>query len=425
MDNRIYTYESEAIKAIFEFNQVAPDNIQRNVIECGGGYQIVPPLPSYSTPPIYDCTPEPPAYFDEIPAGQNGTKTKSVPFKAMSFFDLMAKEYKADWLIQDLIEHQNLGLIFGNSASGKSLIVQDMCYCISAGLDFHGKKTKQGNVLYIAGEGQAGLQKRFHALHTKYKGNPTGLHISEQPAALMNVENAKAVRELMDLIGDVSLVVIDTLHRNFGAGDENSSKDFAAFLSNIDTYIKSTGAAVLINHHSGNDVKDRSRGSSSIKASMDVEYCVTKSDDVVTITNTKMKDFDPPKPLHFKIEKLEQSVILEPTEFTKKTPAKSLSNNALKSLQALHKAIDDDGISPPKSVIELFKDSPQNIPPKVVTLEQWRVFAYEAITVDSDTKDAKKKTFQRVRTDLDKAGNIGIHGGYVWLAYAENNNHMF
>ncbi len=371
-----------------------------------------------------DYTPEPPLYFDEKLAGQNGTKTQSVPFKAMSFLDLMAKEYKADWLVQDLIEHQNLGLIFGNSASGKSLIVQDMCYCIAAGLDFHGKQTKQGNVLYIAGEGQAGLQKRFKALQTKYGYDARGLFISEQPAALMDVENAKAVRELMDSIGDVSLVVIDTLHRNFGGGDENSSRDFAMFLNNIDTYIKSTGAAVLIIHHSGNDVKDRSRGSSSIKASMDVEFCVTKENDVVTMTNTKMKDFDPPKPFHFKIEKLEQSVILELTEFTKKTPVKSLSKNASKSLQALQKAIDDDGISPPKSVIELFKDSPQNIPPKVVTLEQWRVFAYDAITVDSDTKDAMKKTFQRARADLEKIGDIGVHGSYAWLAYAENNNHI-
>jgi len=150
---------------------------------------------------------------------------------------------------------------------------------------------------------------------------------------------------------------------------------------------------------------------------MDVEYCVIKENDVVTMTNTKMKDFDPPKPLSFTIEKLEQSVVLEPTEFTKKTTVKSLTNNASKSLVALQKAIEIDGISPPKSVVELFKDSPENIPKKIVSLEQWRVFAYDAITVDSDAKDAKKKTFQRARADLTKAFKIGEHGGYFWVAY--------
>ncbi len=376
--------------------------------------------------PAYDYTPEPPPYFDEIPARQNATKMQSIPFKAMPLAELMAKEYRENWLIQDLFSIQDIILIFGNSASGKSLIVQDMCYCTAAGIDFHGKKTKQGKVVYIAGEGQLGLQKRFKALRTKYNCEAHGLFISEQPAALMSTQSAKDVRELIDLIGDVSLVVIDTLHRNFGSGDENLSRDFGIFLNNIDTYIKSSGAAVLIIHHSGNDVKDRSRGSSSIKAAMDVEYCVTKDplDGSVMLTNTKMKDFDPPKPMAFKIEKLEQSVILEPTEFTAKKATKALSKNASKSLQALRKTINDDGISPPKAVIELFTDSPQNIPTKVVTIEQWRVLAYDAITVDSDAKDAIKKAFQRARTELENTGDIGIHGSYAWLAYAENNNHI-
>ena len=361
--------------------------------------------------------------FDELPPRQNATKTQSVATK--SFADLIATEYKPNWLIEGVIEHENLGLIFGNSASGKSLIVQDMSYCIAAGLPFHEKPTQQGNVLYVCGEGFAGLKKRFQALHEKYKSNPIGLHFTEQPAEFMDADSAKAVRQRMDEIGNISLVVIDTFHRNFGAGDENSARDFGAFLNNIDLYIKSSGAAVLIVHHCGNEANGRSRGSSSIRAAMDVEYQVEKDkNDVVTMTNTKMKDFEPPKPMAFTFEKVGHSVVLETAEFTKKTPVKSLSKNASKSLSALHNVIEDDGISPPKSVTDLFKDSPQNIPKKVVTLEQWRTFAYEAITVDSDTKDAKKKTFQRARADLENVGDIGIHGSYVWLAYAENNNHI-
>jgi hypothetical protein len=364
-----------------------------------------------------------PAQFDHYQFSQND----ALRLKATAFFNLMKKEYRANWLVEGLFEQQNLGLIFGNSASGKSLIVQDLCYCVAAGIDFHGKKVKQGNVLYIAGEGQAGLQKRFHALHSKYNGYPAGLHFADQPAQLMDTDNAMAVGELVKEIGDVSLVVIDTLHRNFGNGDENSSRDFAQFLSNVDTYIKSTGAAVLIIHHSGNDVKDRSRGSSSIKAAMDVEFCVTKENDHVVMTNTKMKDFDPPAPMAFTIEKREQSVTLEPTEYVKKSGGKTISKNASKTLYALKNALDDDGLSPPRSILDLFKDSPQNAPAKVVTIETWRSYAYEAITVDSTPEkmqNSKKLAFQRARADLEKIGDIGIHGGFVWIAYAENNNHI-
>ena len=122
----------------------------------------------------------------------------------------------------------------------------------------------------------------------------------------MDVDSAKSVLETVEAIGNVKLIVIDTLHRNMGSGDENSSKDFAEFLNNVDTYLKSTGAAVIIIHHSGHDAKERARGSSSIRAAMDVEYQVTKDDatGIVTLSNTKMKDFEPPKPLSFKFKQI-------------------------------------------------------------------------------------------------------------------------
>ncbi len=58
-------------------------------------------------------------------------------------------------------------------------------------------------------------------------------------------------------------------------GDENSSQDIAAFIGNIDKHIKPLGAAALVVHHSGHGQKDRSRGSSSIRAAMDGEFAAT------------------------------------------------------------------------------------------------------------------------------------------------------
>ncbi len=137
-----------------------------------------------------------------------------------------------------LIEKENLGLIFGSPASGKSLLVQDMAFCIAAGLPFHGKETTQGNVLYIAGEGFSGLKKRFMALSQEYGYLAKGLYFSKQPAALMDKQNALDVAETVKAIGNVSLIVIDTLHRNMGAGDENSSRDWGEFQNNIDNYLR-------------------------------------------------------------------------------------------------------------------------------------------------------------------------------------------
>lgn len=87
-------------------------------------------------------------------------------------------------------------------------------------------------------------------------------------------------------------------------------------------------------------------------------------------------------------------------------------------MQCLNKLIESDGIEPPQIVRDQFPDSPQNIPDKVVTVEQWRELAYDAITVDSPEPDKKqnalKIAFQRLRSDLLKGYQIGLHGDYVW-----------
>lgn len=182
-------------------------------------------------------------------------------FKTITLAELLARKFISNWLIKGMIELENLVLFFGDSASCKSFYVQAICYCIAAGIDFYGKKTKRGNVLYICGEGFLGLKNRFMALFQHYGIMPNGLHLSEVPAAFMNEKSAIEVMRKIQEIGDIALIVIDTFHRNLGGGNEDSAADIAVFLSHIDSYLKPTGAAIIIIHHSGHGNKDRSRGS--------------------------------------------------------------------------------------------------------------------------------------------------------------------
>ena len=338
----------------------------------------------------------------------------------ISLSDMMAREYVANWLIDGLIEQSDLGLIFGASGGGKSFVVLDMAYCIAAGIPYHGRATKKTGVLYVCGEGHSGLQKRIKAIHID-KGctELPNIHITTVPAAFIDENSAIAIQNTIKAIGNIGVVFVDTFHRNLGNGDENSAKDIAKFLQNIDLYLRSIGVAVIPVHHSGNDSNGRSRGSSSIRAAMDVEYEVKKDADTetITVTNTKMKNFEQPKPFSFKFKPVAESVVLEPTDYVKAPAKKALSNNALIALRCLDKVIEQDGINPPKIIIDLFKDSPQNIPAKVVTIEQWRVLAYQSITVDSEPEKkqvALRAAFYRVRKDLEATQKIGCFGDYIW-----------
>lgn len=352
-------------------------------------------------------------------------------FKTVSLRELLNRKYVTNWLVKGVIEQGNLALFFGDSASGKTFYIMDMCFCIAAGIDFKGKATKQGNVLYICGEGFSGLQKRFMALFQHYGVMPENLHLSEQPAAFMDISSAAAVMDTINQIGNVSLIVIDTFHRNMGGGSEDSAADISQFLGNIDKFLKPTGAAVAIIHHSGHGEKGRSRGSSSIRAAMDVEYQVVKEPltKMVTVTNTKMKDWQAPPPACFNMNEVNlfdddnqpisdedgellTSVILEATDHTP-IKGKAITSDQQKVLIELHKAIEQHGEEPTSDIKALYPNSPHNIPVKVAHAEKWREFAYKVI--DKETTKLKNQTFNRAIKALEATNKIGFYDGFYWV----------
>jgi hypothetical protein len=116
----------------------------------------------------------------------------------------------------------------------------------------------------------------------------------------------KTLQGLLDQLKgkeQIKLIIIDTLHRNF-TGDENSAKDMAILVKNADKLKDQTGATILIVHHSGKTNKGEARGSSALKAALDVEMQVSKSKGIITLKSTKMKDLEPFPPMHFKLNSI-------------------------------------------------------------------------------------------------------------------------
>ena len=75
------------------------------------------------------------------------------------------------------------------------------------------------------------------------------------------------------------LIVLDTLARNFGGGNENDTKDMNQFVTNVDAVRQAWGCTVLVVHHTGHNSTDRGRGSSALKAALDSEYQLTRQED--------------------------------------------------------------------------------------------------------------------------------------------------
>lgn len=218
---------------------------------------------------------------------------------------------EVDWTIDRYVEDDAISMIYGPPGIGKSFVVLSMACSIATGTPWFGMTVKKGPVFYIAGEGHNGLMRRFKAWESgegvSLRDAP--LYKSRKAVGLLNAEEALRVRDeiqrMADDFGRPSLIAIDTLARNFGDGDENSTEDMSKFIKVLDDLRAEIKCHIMIVHHSGHE-GTRARGSSTLRAAMDQEYQVSGTGPgVVLLKNTKMKDAEPPGERHFKLKKID------------------------------------------------------------------------------------------------------------------------
>lgn len=340
----------------------------------------------------------------------------------VSVDDMMANMKRADWVIKNLLERGSNTLLFGESGACKSLIAMDWAFCIGNGINWHGHKTKQGTVVVIAGEGHRGLAMRMQALKQKYNMKPSNIYFSTKSVNLLDSDAVARVGNILDGLAfemPLCAIFIDTMHRNMH-GDENSSQDMALFFANMEFLAKKYNAAVTPVHHSGHGDKGRARGSSSIKAGMDAELCMTKKSKMeVTFSCTKSKDFNAGNNMDFKIKIVElegecfydedegkqiEGVYLE--YIGQSTDDVKLSPNATKCFEGLQAALSAVGKRGNGKTLVGEKEI-------VVSQDEWRPFAYEKIGGSNSKTNSNR--FNEGMKELINQSVIERDGNYYWV----------
>jgi hypothetical protein len=338
-------------------------------------------------------------HIEERPFTPRVLQDAASTFKFVPVADLECRE--PEFTVDGLIETETLGLIFGDPGCGKSFLAVDLALSVATGADFHEHPTKQGAVFFIAGEGHNGLARRF-AAWSKARDVPLAgvpLFKSERAAQFLDGASAKAVNDAVAQLtvkhGTPALIIIDTLARNFGPGDENNTKEMSEFVVAIDDMkARFPGCCVLIVHHSGHGDKQRARGAMALKGALDFEFRVEKKGREVQLINTKMKDAEAPKDMFFSFRQVEldgnaKSAVLDSTEAPERelrlTPNQRLAQATYENA-AVKSGIWDDGVF------------------RGVHVDDWRTSFYVKHT--GDTADTKRKAFQRVRKDMTENGRM-------------------
>lgn len=213
-------------------------------------------------------------------------------------------DVQASYLIKGYLPTACAASIYGPSGSFKSFLAVSWACHVATGNPWDGRKVDQGAALYIVGEGGVGVPRRIRAWADEYNSGcdiPNLYRIDipvfmADPAQVAELElAARQVKEETGL--PVRLIVVDTVARCFGAGDENSARDMGGFIAGCDLIKARTGATVLMVHHSGKNEDNGARGSSAFRAALDAEFLVKRENpdsQAFTVVCTKMKDDEPP-----------------------------------------------------------------------------------------------------------------------------------
>lgn len=326
-----------------------------------------------------------------------------------------------DYLIKGIMRKGGLGMIYGESGCGKSFTVLDMAASIACEKieSWHGLKLHHGPVIYFCGEGADGINARLACWCNEHDINPDSLQLEifdevfkldcdkEDPAH--SLENT--IAEIKATYEKPALVIFDTLNIYMKA-EENSNTDVGRFCLACRKLIQELSCTVFIAHHTGKntEAKKLARGASALRGAVDFELRLEKSESLLTLKTSKIKDGQEHPNLLFNLRQHEIPGWVdedgEPvTSCTIELAESLMQYRETKDKEAKEKTLSKTAIQARKTFAQTAKTSGRIIKDEnsghdlaIVYVEDWRKNAYEMSS--ADRPDTKRKKFNYYREEL-------------------------
>jgi AAA domain len=368
------------------------------------------------------------------PNGRAPGQNSNAPNREIQLVDFDAIEARLDWawLVEGLLMPEQISIVWGAPGCRKTFMCLDLALHVAASLAWLGRRVEPGLVVYVAAEAGNTIRQRIAAWkieHPDVRAIPFAIvpHSIDLCHAAAGDCDALIQKILHKAAGrPIGLLVIDTVNRSLGGGNENAPEDMGAFSMSLDRFRDQLGAHALGVHHCGKNPALGPRGHSLLEGNVDTEIEVSADDATPTSTVTvhKQRDADKPPPFSFGLKpvilgtnqagQIITSCIVTPAELAprpkQKTKAK-LPHGAQTALNALIKAIDKHGTDPPAS-----NDIPRSA--RGVPVDTWRMHFYAAVPAEDEKEKAARKTaFWRAMRALQETDppSVCIAVDFAWL----------
>lgn len=196
------------------------------------------------------------------------------------------------WLIKNVFPRRGLGTLYGETSAGKSFLAIHAALCIARGVDFFGKRTRPGGVLYIAAEGGSSVLPRIEAADAALGSMLPANHLLRKGMPPLADAPFRVVTEAPNLSRDgdhkpleltirlaahafeqkghrLAMVIVDTWHAALGGGDENAAADAGHALRPFKEAVEDLNLFTLIVAHPGKALEKGLRGSNALPAAVD------------------------------------------------------------------------------------------------------------------------------------------------------------
>ncbi|KQO66028.1 hypothetical protein ASF22_05000 [Methylobacterium sp. Leaf87] len=250
-------------------------------------------------------------YFDVVPEGSVDTSAFSglsaTPEKqrqsasdtfALLGIDGLLEMSDPKYLIGRHLPENALGFLYGDPGTGKSFIALDWALHIAFGLGaWHGDPIDappDAHVVYIAGEGVAGLKSRVRAwMHRHAVEDARGqFSLLAHSVDLMDRDQLlKLARTIRAGAPGTVLVVVDTVSRSMPGADENQQREMTRFVQACDLIRSEFQCVVLGVHHAARQGGNM-RGSTVLGGAGDFIFKLERKPSAVAgkLTCEKQKD---------------------------------------------------------------------------------------------------------------------------------------
>ncbi len=224
-------------------------------------------------------------------------------------------------LITGILRRGHKMLISGQSKSGKSILLMELCISIAEGIKWLGFQCKKGKVLYVNLEiDPASAIKRFFDIYSALcvpmnNANSIVLWNLRGHAVPLDRLVPKLLRRVRDQHFDA--IIIDPIYKVI-TGDENNASEMGAFCNQFDKICAETGCSAIYCHHHSKGAQgmkramDRASGSGVFARDPDAQLDIIQLELTETLKNTlrdgdatawrmesSLREFKPVQPVNF------------------------------------------------------------------------------------------------------------------------------